>query len=544
MRRLYLIVPLVTAVALASYVLVRPAIAPADPTHPAAAQADPSEPTTAARITLPPSATELPITQVVLYSSGVGYFQRDGQVDGNTRVDLTFPVGDINDLLKSMVLQDLGGGHISAVGYDSHDPLDKTLNGFAIQLTNNPSQAQILNQARGEKVEIMVTGKCCGVSDSQSLSSGLVVALQGTVLGVETKPASGKDGTATDVLNLWCVDGMRSIPLAEVQRVKFLNVAVENEVGRALEVLARGHDTQKKAVSLQFNGSGKRPVRVGYVVEAPLWRTSYRLLIGQDGKLFVQGWAMVVNPTNEDWKDVRMGLVSGRPISFKMDLYQPLYSTRPTVQPVVQAAVAPTNHAGSLEKANACAGVPNITFGNGAVAPVMGPQDKIYQQAGLPPASPGNFVGNHQVALDTDGSLGLALEIPSTRGSVVADTKTTDLGDSFQYAIEHLVNVPRQKSALLPIVNKALEGDKVSVYSPQTHAKYPLLALRLKNTTGAHLMQGPVTVYEGNGYAGDAQLPDLRPGEERLVSYALDLGSSHFVCARARLPRPPSSAKS
>ena len=70
---------------------------------------------------------QLPITQVVLFSSGVGYFQREGEVEGNARVDLTFPVTDINDLLKSMVLQDLDGGHISAVSYDSHDPVERTL---------------------------------------------------------------------------------------------------------------------------------------------------------------------------------------------------------------------------------------------------------------------------------------------------------------------------------------------------------------------------------------------------------------------------------
>src|SRR5882672_2329056 len=100
------------------------------------------------------SAPTLPISQVVLFSSGVGYFQREAEIEGNTRVDLTFPVSDINDLLKSMVLQDLGGGHVAAVSYESHDPIDKTLRSFAVNLNQNPSYGQILNQARGEKVEV------------------------------------------------------------------------------------------------------------------------------------------------------------------------------------------------------------------------------------------------------------------------------------------------------------------------------------------------------------------------------------------------------
>src|SRR5581483_11708385 len=101
-------------------------------------------------------ATQLPIANVVLFSSGVGYFQRQGEVEGSSRIDLSFPVQDINDLLKSMVLQDLGNGHIAAVSYDSQAPVEKTLRSFAINLTNNPTFGQILNQARGEKVEAVL----------------------------------------------------------------------------------------------------------------------------------------------------------------------------------------------------------------------------------------------------------------------------------------------------------------------------------------------------------------------------------------------------
>src|SRR5262245_30908353 len=99
------------------------------------------------------SALQLPVAQVVLFRSGVGYFQREGEVEGSTRVDLTFPVQDVNDLLKSMVLRDLGGGRVSAVSYDGQAPLDKTLKGFAVDLSRNPTYGQILDQAPGEKVE-------------------------------------------------------------------------------------------------------------------------------------------------------------------------------------------------------------------------------------------------------------------------------------------------------------------------------------------------------------------------------------------------------
>src|SRR3954470_11934468 len=102
-------------------------------------------------------ATNLPISRVVLFNSGVGYFSRSGEVEGDARVDLTFPESDINDLLKSMVLEDFGKGRISAVSYDSREPIARTLSSFAINLNNNPTFSQIVAQMRGERIEVAVS---------------------------------------------------------------------------------------------------------------------------------------------------------------------------------------------------------------------------------------------------------------------------------------------------------------------------------------------------------------------------------------------------
>jgi hypothetical protein len=255
----------------------------------------------------------LPVSRVVLFSAGVGQFVREGEVEGDARVDLSFPASDVNDLIKSLTLQDLGGGLVTAVAYDSHDPVERTLKSFAVDLTGNPSQAQLLDQARGEKAEVVL-------SQSAAQPSG---TLTGTVVGVEHQKQAVKDGTIeVAFLNLWCADGLRSVKLADVQRVRFLNPALESEYRRALDTLALSHDSQKKAVSLSFTGQGRRKVRVGYVVESPIWKTSYRLVLGNgESKPVLQGWAVVENPSDEDWQGVKMALVSGRPISFKMDLY-------------------------------------------------------------------------------------------------------------------------------------------------------------------------------------------------------------------------------
>src|SRR5262249_28794142 len=333
MRGTVFVVPILSVAAIAAALAFQPASSPAETAKTDAAVKASSSP-------------NLPIAQAVLFSSGVGFFQREGEIEGNQRIDLSFPVQDINDLLKSMVLQDLGNGHVSAVSYESRDPIDKTLKSFAINLTSNPGYGQILNQARGEKVEVV----------SQTTGNTQPGTLTGTILGVEPKEeAVSKDKVVhVEMLNLWCAEGMRSVKMADVTRVRFLNPVMENEVRRALEVLSLSHDTQKKAVSLVFTGEGKRQVKVSYVVENPIWKTSYRLAPDKEGKPYLQGWAVVENPSDEDWNNVRMSLVSGRPISFQMDLYQPLYVPRPVVEPELFASLRPQTYneaLGEVERA-------------------------------------------------------------------------------------------------------------------------------------------------------------------------------------------------
>src|SRR5579872_2530405 len=217
-------------------------------------------------------AVSLPITRVVLFNSGVGYFSRSGEVVDDARVDLTFPEQDVNDLLKSMVLEDFNHCRIAAVSYDSREPIARTLSSFAINLNGNPTFAGIVSQMRGERVEVdMIPG-----------AANQPGKLSGVIVGVEhQKDAKGNTTIDVEVLNMWCAEGLRSVKLTEIQQLKFSNPVIESEFRRALDVLALSHDSQKKAVSLHFAGEGKRKVQVGYVVEAPIWKASYRLVLAE-----------------------------------------------------------------------------------------------------------------------------------------------------------------------------------------------------------------------------------------------------------------------
>ena len=491
-----------------------------------------------ARQDLKPAVT-LPVTRVVMFNSGVGYFSRGGEVDGDARVDLTFQEADINDLIKSMVLEDFGGGRVAAVSYDSREPIARTLASFSINLNGETTFASILQQARGERVEVTT-------NPTAQNQPGKVT---GSIVGIETQAAPGgpnQPAVPVAVLNLWCAEGLRAVKLTEVQQLRFLNPVIESEFRRALEVLALNHDAAKKAVSLHFAGDGKRRVQVGYVVEAPIWKTSYRLVLDAEGKgakPYLQGWAIIENTTDEDWSGVRMALISGRPISFKMDLYNPLYVPRPTVEPELFASLRPPTYDGGFARRTRG----TIPFGErevdktsvGVVTddPVGVPDAKANDSnglaaLGLPAMDRSAGAGTLRQSVranngEADFARRLGRDLSGRLGTAAVGSAATGgkLGDFFQYAIDHPVSLARQKSALLPIVGKDVEGTRVSIYNPAVQPKHPLLGLRFKNTSGVHLSQGPITVFEGSTYAGDTRVLDVQPGEERLVSYAIDLGT-------------------
>jgi hypothetical protein len=487
------------------------------------------------------AAAKLPVKRVVLFSSGVGYFQHHGQVTGNASVDLKFPVEDVNDLLKSMVLEDLGGGQISTISYGSRDPVTKTLKTFAIDLTTNPTLGQLLAQVRGEQVEISAPTQ-----------------VRGTIVGVETQrqvktTPGGEQVIEVELLNLLTEDGLRRIPLDSVGRIKLVNAELDAEFRQALTVLATAHATDKKTVTLNFLGEGVRNVRVGYIQESPVWKTSYRLVLDKAEKPFLQGWAIVENTSDADWQDVSLSLVSGRPISFVMDLYSPLYAARPTERMEMYASLRPQLYGQDLARAEAL-------FEQRAAGPSAGAlltQAEQMQQAGA--AGRGGRRGRggggaasaeeqrQLLSRSREGADFFGAELGAQasfdlKQSVQAAAQGGDVGELFKYDIKTPVTLARQRSAMLPIINEPVDGEKLSIYNAGVHAKHPLNGVKLKNSSQLHLMQGPMTVFDGGVYAGDSKIPDLPPGSERLLSYALDL-DVEVAPTEDNRPRRMTSAK-
>lgn len=439
----------------------------------------------------PAGEADLPVASVTLFSSGVGWFEHSGKVDGEATAELRFRTGQINDVLKSLVLEDLDGGKIGAVGYPSQDPLDKTLKSFQVDVSGNPPLAGLLNQLRGALVQVQI----------------LDATVDGVILGCEQRTRVLPNNGGQEVvwtLNLVADGAIRPLALADLRSVKPADAGLRAELGKALAALAAARDQDKKPVSLRFNGAGQRRVRLGYVAEAPVWKASYRLLLTKD-KAHAQAWAIVENPTESDWNDVKLTLVSGRPISFIQDLYQPLYAQRPVVQAELQAGLKPVAYGGGMQA---------VGEAMAKSAPGAPRRMESRLRAG---AAPAPAMAMAEMAADADA--GRPFE---ASGSIqVATQAAQSVGELFTYDVGK-VTIPRQRSAMIPFIGADIPVERVSIYNRAVLPRNPLAGARLTNSTGLHLTPGPVTVYDDGTYAGDAQLTALPPGQVRLISFAID----------------------
>lgn len=426
---------------------------------------------------------KLPIKKVILLNSGVGYFQHEGMVHDNDQVELSFGVDDINDLLKSMVLQDLDGGEVSAISYAPQDPNGSRLQSFDIDLSDMPSMAVLLSRLRGERISIS------GIEN-----------VSGVIIGVEQQDITGPDGQVAthDYVNLVTATGLQRVNLEAIHQIKLENEKLDAELRKALEFLASARGDDKRTVSVAFRGDGMRRVRIGYVRQTPTWKTSYRLVLDDDNTALLQGWAIVENTGQADWTNVSLSLVSGNPISFVMNLYEPLFVERPGVDVVMFESVQP--------------GVHNLATRRG-----RGDGDPRGQMFGGMMGGGGGFGGGRPQASAADRSMDASEGV-----SAAATAEAT--GQMFEYKIKTPVSLTRMSSAMLPIINQEIPFEQVALFNSATHAKHPLDAILLKNESDVHITRGPITVYDDGAYAGDALTLDIQPGSERLISYSLNSG--------------------
>jgi len=431
----------------------------------------------------------LPITRVSMFTSGVGYFQHDGTVSGTEEITLTFSRKDINDVLKSLVIQDFDGGLVETVSYPSQDPLSRILNSFSLDLSDNPSLAEILGRTRGE--EVIILGPA---------------AVRGTILSIEYRDMAGENGTRKAAfINLMTAEGIEQRSIEEIRSITFTDGELQEEIDAALSVIAEHRQEDRKSVTLRFSGQGNRRVRVGYIREVPVWKTSYRIVLDENGTedAQIQGWSIIENTGELDWRDVTLQLVSEMPVSFVMDLYSPVYTSRPVITPPAGVSAAPREYGRA-----------------------MPPAAESYREPAF--KSEGLGSGLAEDAADSFTLREQAEEAPGLNLSSGVESAALP-GTGSVYTIATPVSISRRSAAMVPIVSGTIGTEEISIYDQSALPDRPLKGVRILNSTGLQLPAGPVTLFEGANYAGDALLPELLPDEERYASYAVDLATGIYV---------------
>ncbi|NVJ24194.1 hypothetical protein HUW62_23480 [Myxococcus sp. AM011] len=441
-------------------------------------------------------ATNLPIRRVVLYKHGVGYFERRGGVTGSDTLHLDFKARDMNDVLKSLTVLDLSGGSVSAVSYDSTKPLEQLLSEATIRIPEDGSLTALLGQIKGARVRARVGGG----------------QVEGAIIGLESLAvAAGETSVVRPFLTLLVGPSLRTFDVLDIAELEFLDEAVRKDLEFYLATVLSSYKKDSKRMSILTSGEGEREVFVSYVLEAPVWKTSYRILLDEGESPLLQGWALVDNTGDEDWVDVSLALVAGLPVSFVHDLYNPRYMRRPVVEVRTEAAAAPV--------------IPEESFGGSA--DMMESEVDAMPMMSAPAMAPGrskkmmrkeaSFVGG------PGGGGGPRLREVMEQSNQVT-TLTKDVGDLFEYGVDRPVTVHRNQSALVPILHKPFEGRRVLLYNRTTREKNPMACIELKNTTGLTLEGGPVTVTEDERYVGEAMLDTMKPLDTRFVPYAVELG--------------------
>jgi hypothetical protein len=537
-------------------------------------------------------AQSLPIRRVILYSNGVAYVERRGLVSGRAEINLSFKQSQVDDVLKSMVVLDLGEGRVGAVSYNSSAPPAARMADIPFSIGAETREgatgglAGVLSQLQGARVS---------VTTARGTATGSVL----TVEERRTQPDPAKPPVRTHALVIAAESGeLMSFDLSEVRSVRLVDEGTRRDIGEFAAATASARRRDAKTITVTSDGAGAREMLVSYTVAAPIWKTTYRVVLDGEGKPFFQGWAIVDNVSDEDWEDVRLSLISGTPVSFVQPIQRPFYRYRPVVPIPDDLRLAPqvyepdtgeTNGGGYISGHVADpqdADVPNatVTVVNAAtgqpVATVTTDSEGNFRTPHLGPGryrvtveSPGFSRATYadvsvtaargarldvtlsvaaasetvevtgadtssEITANTVNNLVLAPHAPGARNTnFIADAiaggrsgvqtaaEAGEIGDLFEYEIAQPVTVRRDRSALIPILQTRMEGARVSVFNEAAGRTRPMSGMLLKNTSELTLEDGALTVIDGSAYAGESLLERLKPGEQRLVSFALDLGT-------------------
>jgi hypothetical protein len=451
-------------------------------------------------------SSALPVTKITIFSSGLAYYEHTGTLNGPTVINLPFKAEAVNDALMSLVLNDPASTN-PAVSYQSEQTLFQTLGSLKIDLSQSPDMAGILNGLRGTEIEISAPGP-----------------ISGRIVGIEYRPQMSAMGGVTHDpwLSLYTDQGIKMFNLKDIAALNFKDSQINEDLKRALDLIVLSRNSRSRDLALNLPGSGSRRVSLSYVIPAPVWKVSYRLDLGRDktgGKPLFQGWAIVDNDSDSDWNKVELSLVAGRPASFIQNLYPPYYLSRPVLPLAIAGTAAAEAHDSGYIVHNFAGALADTSA---AVPSPAAPRTEKMMRAREMPAEADYLLEEYE----RGSSAGMA-------GGVIETATGAAAGDQFEFTVKTPVSLDRRMSAMLPLVESPVEARRLLIFSGATAVRgknqHPRLGAELTNTSGMKLPAGPITVYDGGTYAGDALIEFWNEGEKRLISFGEDLSVNAAV---------------
>ena len=437
-------------------------------------------------------AAELPVRQVVLYKHGVGYFERAGELAPGESARLDFKAAEMDDVLKSLTIEEKGGGKISGLRYDSSEPLAHKLADFPFQLGAAQPLSAVLDQLKGAQIELKFANE----------------TVTGAIVSARLVPGDDKRPEREQIALLMDAGDLRNFDLGAAAGIRFTDTRLQKQFKDYLAALTDARSKERRTVYIDSTGTQRREVVASYMVPTPVWKSSYRLIFGAGAQPTLEGWAIVDNTTGEDWNKVDLSLVSGRPISFISRLYEPRYVARQTAELPEDFPSAPVVYEGAVET-----GAQSVAMDKAAPPP--------------PPAAapaPSMFTPSAGLSAKEKIQEFSRLEQFAELSTIAAPAAARELGELFEYHIPTPVTVRRNESAMLPFLQQKVDTRKLLIYSDPS-AAHPMDAAEISNSTGKTLDGGPITVYESGAYAGEALMETVKTGDKRLISYGVDLGT-------------------
>jgi hypothetical protein len=458
-------------------------------------------------------AARLPVKRVVLYKNGVGYFEHSARVRGNQELGIDFTTGQLNDVLKSLTVVDLGDGKISDIRYNSIAPLNERLRALRLPFGEQITRAEFLSALRGSRVEVAGKGE----------------SATGRLLSVEQEDRTNDSGATYHVTDFSIVTDsgeMKNFELGPGVSVRLADHELNDEVGRYLSLVGSSRARDLRRMTVSATGNGDRDIFVSYISEVPVWKSTYRIILPEkpNEKPLLQGWAIVDNTIGEDWKDVQLSLIAGAPQSFIQDISQPLYARRPEIALPESAMLTPQTHEGTMKQEGPPPPPPPPPgsviggavgkleqFGYGARAranDLAVSSEQVQVNAAAPMSTPAK-----------SRSFDRLEQFAQLQNAQVAQAQ--ELGDYFEYNIKQAITIGKNQSALVPILQSRIEADKVTLWT--ANANQPALrALWVKNASGLTLDSGTFNIIDTGTFAGEGLIETIHPNERRLLSYAAD----------------------